>query len=39
MTNENSSYIKFFPVNLTGSEAENKPAFGRRKYKRIDKSH
>jgi hypothetical protein len=27
MTNENSSYIQFYPVNFTVSQIENRPAF------------
>jgi hypothetical protein len=30
MTNENFSYIQFFPVNFTGSQTENRSAFGQK---------
>jgi hypothetical protein len=33
MTNENSD-IQFFPVNSTGSQTENRPAFGRKNINR-----
>jgi hypothetical protein len=31
MANENYSDIQFFPVNFSGSQTENRPAFARKK--------
>jgi hypothetical protein len=34
MTNENSSYTHFFPVNFTESQTENRAVFGRKKWRK-----